>query len=109
VTNGLFTFRGDFKSYQYGVAGTATLPINTSFSVFGKLGFSRNSARYEALGGYNAGTKTSPMIGFGANYNITPQIAVRVEYEDFGKFSSDFSGGDNIRANNLSASVKYAF
>ena len=50
------------------------------------------------------------LIGVGVSYSITPKMAVRLEYEDFGKFSKD--GGVNggaIRANNVSIGLQYAF
>lgn len=100
---------GSIKASQFSIAGTGTLPLASKFSLFGKLGVSSNTPKL-SLPGASAGNATSLMAGVGASYSITPAVAVRLEYEDFGKFSSNNGfGGSTIRANNYSVSVKYAF
>ncbi|AYQ29339.1 MULTISPECIES: outer membrane beta-barrel protein [unclassified Polaromonas] len=99
---------GSLKASQYSVAGTGTLPLSSNFSLFGKLGISSNHGKVSSVG--NSGTKTSPMIGIGVAYNFTPQLAVRFEYEDFGKFNDNNRvSGTAIRGDNYGISLKYAF
>jgi OmpA-OmpF porin, OOP family len=97
---------GSYKANQFSIAGTGTLPLNSGFSLLGKLGVSANKAN-----GSNAvvgsGNATSLMIGVGAAYNITPALSVRVEYEDFGKIAN--RGSSNVRASGYSVSLKYGF
>lgn len=91
---------GSFRVSQMSIAGTGTLPLDSGFSLLGKLGIS--SARPTGSG-VISNSKTSALIGVGMGYNITPALSARVEYEDFGKI------GDNFRAVGYSVSLKYAF
>lgn len=101
---------GSLKATQFSIAGTGTLPLASNFSLFGKLGISSNHGKISAVGISDRGSKTSPLIGVGVAYNFNPKLAVRLEYEDFGKFSNDGSAsGGAIRANNFALSLKYAF
>ena len=99
------------EASQFGVYGTGTLPISTDFSLFGKLGLSSNSLRLTDTANASETRRASGIsYGFGAGYKITPSIAIRAEYEDFGKLAKD-SDVDNIsiRGKNLSLSVLYSF
>ncbi|MFI5446162.1 outer membrane beta-barrel protein [Polaromonas sp. UC242_47] len=98
---------GSIKLSQYSIAGTGTLPLAGGFSLLGKLGVSNNRGKISVQGVSDSGSKSSLMAGIGAAYNITPALAVRLEYEDFGKVGDGFGG--SIRANAYSVSLKYAF
>jgi OmpA-OmpF porin, OOP family len=101
---------GSLKATQFSIAGTGTLPLSSNFSLFGKLGISSNHGKIAAVGVADRGTKTSPLVGVGVAYNFNPKLAVRLEYEDFGKFSNDGgASGGAIRANNFGLSLQYAF
>jgi OOP family OmpA-OmpF porin len=107
ATLGLDSVRANVKLYQYSVAATGTLPLDGGFAIFGKLGVSNNNGKISDGGG-KSGNKTSGLIGIGASYSLTPQLALRLEYEDFGKFGEGQSGS-SIHADNFSLSLKYAF
>ena len=114
LTNGGAQFgTGSLKASQLSIAATGTLPLASNFSLFGKLGVSGNSAKTNltapAVGfaATSSGNKSDLMFGVGVLYDITPTIAVRAEYEDFGKFNS--GGGASIRANNFSVGLQFAF
>lgn len=98
---------GSFKASQYSVAGTGTLPLGGNFSLLGKLGVSSNHGKISVLGVSDSGSKTSAIVGVGVTYNLTPALAVRLEYEDFGKLGDGFGG--SIRTSATSVSLKYAF
>lgn len=101
---------GSLKASQFSIAGTGTLPLANNFALFGKLGFSSNHGKVTALGISDSGSKTSPLIGVGVKYNFTPKLAMRFEYEDFGKFDNDGgAGGSAIRGDNFGLSLQYAF
>jgi OOP family OmpA-OmpF porin len=105
VTNAGVVTTGSARSSQYSLAGTGTLPMGNSFALIGKLGVSANRAGYPG-----SNNKTSVMAGVGVSYSITPRLAVRLEYEDFGKFSDNNGfGGGSIRATNTSLNLQYAF
>ncbi|MBA3595508.1 MAG: outer membrane beta-barrel protein [Polaromonas sp.] len=98
---------GTYKASQYSVAGTGTVPLAGNFSLLGKLGVSSNRGKVSVVGQTDSSNKTSVMAGVGVAYNFTPALAVRVEYEDFGKFGDGFGG--SVRANATTVSLKYAF
>lgn len=98
---------GSYKASQYSIAATGTLPLPANFSLFGKLGVSSNHGEVSVPGASDSGTKTSGMAGVGVAYNFTPALAVRLEYEDFGKMGDGFGG--SVRAKATSVSLKYAF
>jgi OOP family OmpA-OmpF porin len=81
------------KSYSLYVAGTGTLPLNDQFSLLGKLGLATNHTSVEgSAGGFSAsdsGSKSGMMVGVGAAYNVTKNVAVTLEYEHFGKVAED--------------------
>lgn len=110
VTNGAGTVvgTGDVRGSQYSLAGTGTLPIAQSFALIGKLGVSANRGSVNGAGGSSSSNKTSLMAGVGVSYSITPRLAARLEYEDFGKFA-DGLNGSSVRANNTSLNLQYAF
>ena len=102
--------RGAVKASQFSIAGIGMVPLASNFSVFGKIGASNNSGK-ASLGTpvknfQGNDNKTDLMIGFGMTYAIAPQIAVRAEYEDFGKFNSR---GNSVRGNNFSVGLQYSF
>jgi OOP family OmpA-OmpF porin len=105
VNNAGVITTGSARFSQYSLAGTGTLPIAQSFALIGKLGVSANRANFNG-----SNNKTSLMAGVGVSYSFTPRLAVRLEYEDFGKFSdSNGQGGGAVRANNTSLNLQYAF
>lgn len=105
INNAGVVTTGSVRSSQYSLAGTGTLPLSQNFALIGKLGFSANRANFNG-----SNNKTSLMAGVGASYSFTPRLAVRLEYEDFGKFSdTNGAGGGSIRATNTSLNLQYAF
>ena len=96
------------KPRSFYVAGTGTLPITDTFSVFAKLGISDNRTKGSVSGvAAGAENKTTPLVGIGASYAFTKNISAVVEYEDFGKVLE--SGSSNLKLNLLSVGVRYAF
>lgn len=99
-------------------AAVGTLPLNESFSLFGKLGIAVNHSKMNITGtipGPTPGapaqvlriteseTKAKPMIGVGAAYNFSKQIAVTAEYQYFGKVSED------LKVDSWTVGLKYGF
>ena len=96
---------GSLRASQFSIAGTGTLPLTSGFSLFGKLGVSAN--RVNGSGEIPSASKTSPLVGIGVSYNITPVLSTRLEYEDFGTVAK--FDARTVRANAYSISLKYAF
>lgn len=105
ITGGAVPVRDSIRASQYSLAGTGTLPLSQSFALIGKVGVSQNRIK----GAVNE-NKSDLLLGVGVSYSINPKLAVRAEYEDFGKISKNSGpGGGSIRANNYSVSLQYAF
>jgi OOP family OmpA-OmpF porin len=116
---------------QYSFAFTGAIPIGDNFSLFGKLGDSRNhmNASNFCIGSPGlpalycsqyGGNKNDIFWGVGASYSFNPHFSIRLEYEDFGKFSataganggSFATGGVNpgdIRASNVALDLIFTF
>ena len=95
------------RANQFSIAGTGTLPLSQGFSLMGKLGVSANRTTGSASAGFvvNNSNRTDAIVGVGVQYAITPRMAVRLEYEDFGRFSNT----NNFRGNNTSLNFQYSF
>lgn len=100
-----YTIFGDSK-IDFGGGNTATLkasslhaaivgiaPINNELSLFGKLGFASNKADISKTGAVTitkpSYSKTDTYFGLGARYNFDKQVSMHVQYQNFGKVSSD--------------------
>jgi OOP family OmpA-OmpF porin len=88
------------------------LPLNDAFSLIGKLGAAQMSAKY---GEHSAASTltvksstTTLLVGVGAEYKLTPALALRAEYEHYGKFKL----GDTtakVAADMASIGLRYSF
>jgi OOP family OmpA-OmpF porin len=80
-----------YKASSWTVAGVASYPISGGFSLLGKLGLAYNQAKLSSTDGESAKkTKSDLMWGLGAQYDFTPRLGLRAEYENFGKFGDAF-------------------
>jgi OOP family OmpA-OmpF porin len=91
--SGNFSLQG----HLFSVAAVGIIPVNSQFSLFGKLGGGAYHAKAKAAWtetdfygteSENASkTKTHgvPVFGLGGEYKFDKNMAVRVEYENFGK------------------------
>lgn len=97
----------DYKAQAIYAAAVGTLPLSDQFSLFGKLGVTANHASSTASAGsvsaQVSGNKSSALIGVGAAYNVTKNVAVALEYEDYGKTAED------AKAKMWSLGVRYNF
>ncbi len=104
TTVGTATEKISLNAHALYAAAVGTLPINESFSLFGKVGLSANytKAKFTTIdtgtppinrSESDSETKIKPMIGIGANFNFTKQIAATLEYQYFGKVVEDLKVG----------------
>lgn len=81
----------EVNSWQLFVTGTA--PLNDRFALHGKIGAARNESKMNFSSGGVAflandsggKTRTSLAWGIGASYSLNKSLAVRLDYESFGK------------------------
>lgn len=104
------------KAAGLNIAALGILPINDSVSLFGKLGFidAKVTANVSATGpggtasASASSTKWKTNYGVGGTYNVSKQVGIRVEYEQFSKLGdSNSTGTSNV--NLLSAGVVFKF
>lgn len=104
------------RASQWSLAGTGTLPVGNNFYLMAKLGASRNHFDSVSLSlrgvtaSSGSASKTGLLAGVGAGYNFNRNLGLRLEYENFGKFSSNGSiNGGSIKGDNWALVLKYAF
>jgi OmpA-OmpF porin, OOP family len=73
VAYGMLVDKGGVEVTSMEVAAVGMFPIANQFSIIGKLGF----ARLEAEGG---GDDTGLVFGFGAQYDVTRNLGVRLQW-----------------------------
>ena len=104
------------KVSGWGFAGLARLPLADRFSLIGKVGLmdqSFNVSGKTTAGGSQSKSirKTTPLIGAGVEYSLSPALALRAEYEYFGVPTLAESGNQKIKAYTslLSVGLQYRF
>ena len=75
---GLATYKEELSYYTAGVYAKYSHPINQDFSVFGRLGVHYENITYKRSFNNYSETKTAlgRNLGLGADYNLTPKMAV---------------------------------
>jgi OOP family OmpA-OmpF porin len=88
------------KNEAFSVVGRGTFELNPMFGLTGKLGVARSKSSAEDA----SSSKTAPVFGIGAVYNINKQVSLLGEYEVYNKFADS----DNDMTN-FKVSVRVAF
>lgn len=78
------------------------LPLNQQFTVYGRLGATRNSVSETTNNVTVSANKTRALIGVGVDYKIDKSWALRAEYNDLGD-------NDNVRINQFNVGATYSF
>ena len=89
-TVGTAANRLESDAHSFYLAGKASAPINEQFSVFGKLGVSRNHNSIGSSGTAasvygSSGNKTALYASVGAEYALNKNVSLSLEYENYGK------------------------
>lgn len=89
------------------VTGTARLPLGESFALTGKVGVSfgkvTDASPSTAATNSLLGSKTSPLVGTGAEYVLNHNVSFSVELESYGKIS------DQVKGNTLTVGTRFTF
>lgn len=104
------------KASGWNISAVGILPINDSFSVFGKVGAIDGKVKIDVsasgpggtASGSESATKWKTLWGAGATYNISKQIGVRFEYEKFNNLGDDDTTGEDD-VDLVSAGVVFKF
>lgn len=95
-----------FSLRSFSLAARATHHFNDDWSVFGKLGVARSRYKAASAGESDAVSDTKALLGVGLAYNVTPKVAVTLEFERLGRTRQE---GINIKENTLQLGVKAGF
>ena len=101
---------GKVEVWGLNMSAVGTLPLNSTFAVFGKVGlFAWEAKAKDTTGGvqfsgYTSGADFS--LGAGLSVRFTKNLSARVEWERFGLTGSDFDLGN---ADLLSLGIVYKF
>lgn len=101
------TAKADIKSSGWGIDALGIFPLPRQWSLFSKLGalYSTTKTTYTATGavGFAPGTNLNPersewnfKVGFGGQYDINRNFAVRAEIETYFDIGNDQTGEGNI-------------
>jgi OOP family OmpA-OmpF porin len=118
--------RLNYKASSWALSAVGFIPLGSSgFSAMGRLGVDRNFAERSAFTGDPAAiARTIPrpsasrhtislVWGVGAQYDFTPGLGLRLEYQDFGRFGEAMSssnvetGRANIHTYSLSFIARF--
>ncbi len=99
------TVTGDVKGQGYFADVVGKLPVAQNWALFGKLGVFRGKVKVAAGNNSDSDTGTSYKVGFGAEYALAKNIAVRAEWERY-RFKAFNDAGN---ADLLSVGVTFGF
>lgn len=97
---------GDYRGSSadaWSLAATGTLPLDSNWDLFGKLGITENHTNFSG-----SGRRSDLLAGVGIGYNISSNIGVRLEYEDFGTLPNSI-GGSGAKISNWGLNMRYTF
>lgn len=110
------------QGHIFSLAATGILPLNETFSLFGKLGAAGYYTKTESEETKKVllipvshsqqesnQTKFAPVFGVGAEYKLNKASALRVEYENFGKPKVTAANRQMQRVDMVSIGVRTAF
>ena len=100
----------DYRASSWAVSGVGTLPVSGRFSLLGRLGLTSNLAERSDLHGDASAIavtlpfppakkrRTGVLWGAGGQFDFTPAVGLRLEYEGYGRFGkadnfNDFGTG----------------
>jgi OOP family OmpA-OmpF porin len=115
------SFDQNYEVKAWKLAGVGLLPLGSSFSLLGKLGFARTTAELTdnfveagVPGTFNGKKSRNRLFwGIGAQYDFTPRLGLRLEYEDYGKVGAHLTGTGNepgeAKISTFNLNVVYGF
>ena len=98
------------KGDAFTLSAVGTLPVTSSFDLYGKLGFS-SSKTTSASAAIGAGTtRTGLSYGIGGQYNVSNSVGVRFGWDSYPIATLNALGGKtNVNASVISAGVVVNF
>lgn len=96
------------RARSFYAAATVTLPLGEKFAITGKLGLAKNRTKQVAVGeGDDKKKKSDALLGIGATFAFTKNMAAFVEYENYGTVAKGQNG--SLKATILSTGMRFSF
>jgi len=98
---------GSTRAHGLNASLVGNIPVSEQFMVYGKVGITYGRTNTSAPAGVPSGTESGwgPSWGFGAGFNITPQWAVVLDWD---QHRFDFPGGtDRVSATTVGVRLKF--
>ena len=89
------------RAESWSIAVVKSLPLNNDLDIFGKLGLTEN---FTIIAG--SSRHADLLAGVGIGYNVSKDISVRFEYEDFGRLPNP-PGIGSVSVSNWGFNVKF--
>jgi len=87
-----FGVNGEVTSNVWELVAVGTLPLKNRFSIYGKLGGYLGDTTLRSNAGFaGSDTNTDLTFGVGGRYDLSPQVALRAEYQSYQSV-----GGGNV-------------
>ena len=103
-----FGFNASAEATAWELVGVGSFPVANRLSLFGKIGFYRAEAEYEDNTGVTADeSNTGLTFGFGARYDITRNLGLRLEWQRYSDVGGDDTGESDVDV--LGVSVIWKF
>lgn len=108
--------QGSLKAGGFDVVALASLPVNDSFSIFGKAGMvaAKVKSNLAVVGGAAAASGSAsdnsirPLLGVGARYKLTDNVDLRADYDHVSGLGSSSKTG-KMDSNMVSLGAVYNF
>lgn len=98
------------KADVFGIGVVGTLPLSDAFSLYGKLGYARTvTTESSAPAGLSGTNRSGATYGLGAQYNVTPQVGIRLGWDRYGAAVSEAGATSNFNTNVWSLGALYNF
>ena len=109
--------KGSMKTHVMAVDAVGLYPVNKDFDVFAKVGVGLSYVKTsmsanvynESFSFSESDTRVFPKLGFGAEYKISENVAIRAEYERYFGVSKDSDYSIDADYDLFSVGVKYTF
>jgi opacity protein-like surface antigen len=89
------------RAESWSIAVIKSLPLDNDWDIFGKSGLTEN---FTIIAG--SSRHLDLLAGVGIGYNVSKDISVRFEYEDFGRLPNP-PGITNVSVSNWGLNLKY--
>lgn len=94
----------------YGLDLVGTLPLADAFSVYGRVGYANTKTSVSSVPAGVTGTnRSAATYGLGGEYDITPQVGLRLGWDRYGASVSSVGFTNNFNVHVWSLGILYKF